>query len=86
MCSGVSFTDHLVLDVLFRPRPIRSATLVVSTSYPPDMDISEFLGLNVIIVGSIVLVVLVYLVFLINKRRKARFLHRESEQDERRDR
>ncbi len=39
------------------------------------MEIVEFLGLNVIIVAVILLAVLLYLVFLINKRRKAKFLH-----------
>ena len=38
----------------------------------------EFLGLNVVIVGVVVLVIILYLVFLINKRRKAKFLHEES--------
>lgn len=42
------------------------------------MGISEFLELNFIIVGVVVLLVFLYLVFLINKRRKQKFLHRDS--------
>jgi hypothetical protein len=41
------------------------------------MQTVEFLGINVAIVGFVVAVVLLYLVFLINKRRKERFLHHE---------
>ena len=43
------------------------------------MEKIEFLGLNVIIIGVTVFVVVVYLVILINKRRKEKFLHRKSE-------
>ncbi|HLA99998.1 MAG TPA: hypothetical protein VJO14_01310 [Bacteroidota bacterium] len=42
------------------------------------MDITEFLGLNVIVVGALILVVLVYLVILIRKRRYQKFLHKDS--------
>lgn len=38
---------------------------------------SEFLGLNVILIGVLVLVVIVYLVILIRKRRSQKFLHKE---------
>lgn len=41
------------------------------------MDIIEFLGINVVIIGLVVLIVLLYLVFLINKRRKEQFLHHD---------
>jgi hypothetical protein len=40
------------------------------------MNIPEFLGLNVIMIGVLVLVVLVYLVVLIRKRRAQRFMHK----------
>ncbi len=39
---------------------------------------SEFLGLNVILIGVLVLVVIVYLVILIRKRRSQKFLHKDS--------
>jgi hypothetical protein len=39
------------------------------------MQIVEFLGLNVVIVGALIVGVFLYLVFLINKRRKEKFLH-----------
>ena len=42
------------------------------------METVDFLGLNIIIVGIAVLAVFVYLIFLINKRRKEKFLHRGS--------
>lgn len=45
------------------------------------MRISDFLGLNVITIGATVLVVALYLIFLINKRRKQKFLHDISEKD-----
>jgi hypothetical protein len=41
------------------------------------MQIVEFLGLNVVIVGVLVGAVFLYLIFLINKRRKEKFLHHE---------
>ncbi len=41
------------------------------------MQTFEFLGLNVVIVGGVALMVVLYLVFLINKRRKEKFLHEE---------
>lgn len=41
------------------------------------MDISEFLGLNVVLIGALILVVIVYLVILIRKRRNQKFLHRD---------
>ncbi len=40
------------------------------------MDISEFLGLNVVLIGALIVVVLVYLVTLIRKRRNQKFLHK----------
>ena len=46
-----------------------------------NMQIVEFLGLNVIIVGGLIIAVLLYLVFLINKRRKEKFLHHEMRRD-----
>lgn len=39
------------------------------------MESLEFFGINILLVGFGILVVLVYLVFLINKRRKQKFLH-----------
>lgn len=44
------------------------------------MEIFEFLGLNVIIVSTIGLIVIIYLVSLINKRRKDKFLHQEGKE------
>jgi len=41
------------------------------------MDITEFLGLNVIVAGVLILVVLVYLVILVRKRRHQKFLHKD---------
>jgi len=41
------------------------------------MDITEFLGLNVVVTGALVLVVLVYLVILVRKRRQQKFLHKD---------
>jgi hypothetical protein len=41
------------------------------------MDIPEFLGLNVVMIGVLVLVVLIYLVVLIRKRRSQKFLHKD---------
>lgn len=43
------------------------------------MQPSDFLGLNVVFIGSAILVVFVYLVVLINKRRKQKFLHKKIE-------
>lgn len=45
------------------------------------MQIVEFLGLNVVIVGVLFLFVFLYLVFLINKRRKEKFLHHQLRRD-----
>ena len=42
------------------------------------MDITEFLGLNVVAFGVLVGAVIVYLVILINKRRKSKFLHKDT--------
>jgi hypothetical protein len=42
------------------------------------MKPSDFLGLNVVFIGAAVLVLVFYLVVLINKRRKQKFLHKES--------
>lgn len=39
------------------------------------MQIIEFLGLNIIIIGVIVLIILIYLISLIKKRWKNKFLH-----------
>jgi hypothetical protein len=41
------------------------------------MKIFEFLSLNVIIGGVVILIVLIYLISLINKRRKDQFLHQD---------
>ena len=41
------------------------------------MEIAEFLGMNVILLGTIILVVLVYLITLIRKRRNQKFLHKD---------
>ena len=41
------------------------------------MEPTEFLGINVIALGVLVLVVIVYLVVLIRKRRRQKFLHRD---------
>ena len=46
------------------------------------MKMFEFLGWNVMIVGVIVLIVILYLVSLINKRRKSKFLHGRFGEDE----
>jgi hypothetical protein len=46
------------------------------------MKLFEFLGLNVVIVGVVVLIVILYLVSLINKRRKSKFLHEGVSKDE----
>jgi len=45
------------------------------------MQTVEFLGLNVVIVGLLIGAVFLYLVFLINKRRKDKFLHHEMRRD-----
>jgi len=42
------------------------------------MGPSEFLGINVIALGALILVVVVYLIVLIRKRRQQKFLHRDS--------
>jgi hypothetical protein len=42
------------------------------------MGPSEFLGINVVALGVLILVVIVYLVVLIRKRRKQKFLHKDS--------
>ncbi len=39
------------------------------------MEVFRFLGLNIGIVGVVVLVVFIYLIVLINKRRTRKFLH-----------
>lgn len=39
------------------------------------MQVIEFLGLNIIIIGAVVLAILIYLISLINKRWKNKFLH-----------
>jgi hypothetical protein len=43
-----------------------------------SMGPSEFLGINVIALGALVLVVVVYLIVLIRKRRQQKFLHKDS--------
>ncbi len=40
--------------------------------------ILEYLGLNIILIGVLVLIVLIYLIVLINKRRREKFLHQSS--------
>jgi hypothetical protein len=42
------------------------------------MGPSEFLGINVVAIGALVLAVVVYLIVLIRKRRKQKFLHKDS--------
>jgi len=44
------------------------------------METIDFLELNFVIVGTAVLAVFIYLIFLINKRRKEKFLHRDPEE------
>ncbi|MBI4548395.1 MAG: hypothetical protein HY707_10465 [Ignavibacteriae bacterium] len=44
------------------------------------MEQIDFLGVNVLIGGGILLVIALYLVFLIRKRRTGRFLHDKSDQ------
>ncbi len=39
------------------------------------MGPSQFFGYNILAIGGILIVVLLYLVFLINKRRREKFLH-----------
>lgn len=41
------------------------------------MPPSEFVGLNVVLIGLLAVVVLVYLVILIRKRRSQKFLHED---------
>jgi membrane protein DedA with SNARE-associated domain len=41
------------------------------------MESFDFLGLNIIFVGVIILLVIIYLVIMINRRRKDEFLHRK---------
>jgi hypothetical protein len=42
------------------------------------MGPTEFLGINVVALGALILVVIVYLIVLIRKRRKQKFLHKDS--------
>ena len=42
----------------------------------------SFLGLNVVIVGLLLLGVLIYLLVLVNKRRQERFLHKSDKDNE----
>ena len=44
------------------------------------MEPFEFFRWNVLILGFFVLIVILYLVVLINKRRQAKFLHKNSQQ------
>ena len=46
------------------------------------MDLPEFLRLNAVIIGIIFLGVFLYLLNLINKRRKEKFLHKKSQEDQ----
>ncbi len=39
------------------------------------MGPSQFFGYNVLAIGGILLAVMLYLIFLINKRRRQKFLH-----------
>jgi hypothetical protein len=41
------------------------------------MDIIDFLGMNVILVGGMVLLLTVYLIFLIKKKRANSFTHKK---------
>ena len=45
------------------------------------MNILDFLGFNVVIVSVVLLIVFVYLIFLIKKRRKDEFLHSQSKKE-----
>ncbi len=40
--------------------------------------ILEYLGLNIILIGGLALIVLIYLIVLINKRRREKFLHQSA--------
>ena len=42
------------------------------------MGPSEFLGINVVALGVLVLAVVIYLIVLIRKRRRQKFLHKDS--------
>ena len=42
------------------------------------MEILRFFGLNFVIISVIVIIVFLYLVFLINKRRRQKFLHQDT--------
>lgn len=46
------------------------------------MNIIDFLGINVIILVGVGLTLFVYLIFLINKRRKEKFLHTGKQKQE----
>jgi len=39
------------------------------------MELLKFYGLNIIIAGTIGLIIVIYLIVLINKRRRGKFLH-----------
>ena len=43
------------------------------------MEEIDFLGLNVLMAGGIIVAILLYLVFLIRKRRGDKFLHDKSD-------
>ncbi len=45
------------------------------------MQLLEFFRWNVLIIGVFILIVVIYLVGLINKRRRAKFLHQQSSQN-----
>ncbi len=44
------------------------------------MDPTKFFGYNILAIGGILIVILLYLVFLINKRRRQKFLHTPKKQ------
>ena len=44
------------------------------------MEQIDFLSLNVLMAGAIILAILLYLIFLIKKRREEKFLHDKSNQ------
>jgi hypothetical protein len=46
------------------------------------METFEFLGLNFIIVASVLLCIVIYLIFLIRKRQKDKFLHQSTKEPE----
>ncbi len=50
---------------------------MLTISEERSMDIIEFLGLNVLLVGGVVLFITVYLIFLVKKKRANLFTHKK---------